>query len=192
MIDSRFVILGAIIQLFGGLSYLIDTLKGKVRPNRVSWLLWSIAPLIAFVAEIKQGVGILSLTTFIVGFMPMLIFISSFVNKKAQWRLTKFDVLCGVLSVAGLVLWLITNVGNIAIVCSILADAIAGFPTIVKSYKEPESENDLPFTLGVVNSGIAILVISEWNIQNYAFPVYLFFINLLIAILIRSKIGRKK
>jgi len=54
MINQNFVILGAIIATAGGLSYLIDTLKGKVKPNRVSYLLWSIAPLIAFFAEINQ------------------------------------------------------------------------------------------------------------------------------------------
>src|SRR5690348_177693 len=111
MINPNFVIIGVIVQFLGGLSYLIDTVKGKVKPNRVSWLLWSIAPLVAFAAEIKQGVGIQSLTTFIVGFVPLLIFISSFVNKKAEWNLSKFDILCGVLSVLGLFGWYITKVG---------------------------------------------------------------------------------
>src|SRR5918992_4551489 len=30
----------------GALSYLIDTLKGKVQPNKVSWFVWALAPLI--------------------------------------------------------------------------------------------------------------------------------------------------
>ena len=191
MINSNFVIIGAIIQFLGCVSYFIDTIKGKVQPNRVSWLMWSIAPLIAFAAELKQGVGILSLTTFIVGFCPLIIFIASFVNKKAEWKLTKFDLICGVLSVLGLILWLVTRVGNIAIFFSILADGLAALPTIVKSYKEPETENDLPFTLGVVNSVIGIFAIKDWNFQSYSFPVYLLFVNLIIAILIRFKIGKR-
>jgi hypothetical protein len=36
MINQNFVILGAIIAAIGSLSYLIDTVKGKVKPNRVS------------------------------------------------------------------------------------------------------------------------------------------------------------
>ncbi len=40
------VLLGAAIQMVGVVSYLKDTLKGVTKPNRVTWLLWSIAPLI--------------------------------------------------------------------------------------------------------------------------------------------------
>ncbi len=191
MINENFVIIGVIIQFIGGLSYLIDTVKGKIQPNKVSWLLWSIAPLIAFIAEIKQGIGILSLTTFIVGFVPLLIFISSFVNKKAEWKLNAFDLTYGLLSIIGLILWYITKVGNVAIFFSILADGLASIPTIVKSYKEPETENHLPFTLGIPNSVIAILTIRNWNFQSYGFPAYLLFVNSIIAVLVRYKIGKK-
>jgi hypothetical protein len=57
MLDEKFVILGIIVGFIGSLSYLIDTIKGKTKPNRVTWFLWALAPLIAFTAEIKQGVG---------------------------------------------------------------------------------------------------------------------------------------
>lgn len=53
MLNENFVILGAVIFAIGSLSYLIDTLKGKVKPNRVTFFLWALAPLIAFAAEVK-------------------------------------------------------------------------------------------------------------------------------------------
>jgi hypothetical protein len=90
MLSQNFVVLGATIAVVGSLSYLIDTLRGKVKPNRVAYLLWSVAPLIAFFAEINQGVGLQSLMTFIVGFMPLIVFVASFFNKKAEWKLTRF------------------------------------------------------------------------------------------------------
>jgi len=111
MLDEKFVILGSIIFFIGGISYLIDTLRGKARPNKVTWFLWSTVPMIAFVAEIKQGVGIQSLMTFMLGFSPILIFLASFVNKKSGWKIGKFDIICGSLSVIGLILWQITKAG---------------------------------------------------------------------------------
>jgi len=98
MIDERFVYLGVILSIYGSLSYLIDTVKGKVRPNRISWLFWALAPLIAFFAELNKGVGIQSLMTFIVGFSPLMVFIASFFNKKSYWKLEKFDYFYGSLS----------------------------------------------------------------------------------------------
>lgn len=82
MLPENLVIVGVIINFLGGISYVVDTLKGKVKPNRISWGIWAIAPLIAFFAEIKQGVGIQSLMTFMVGFSPLMIFVASFFNKK--------------------------------------------------------------------------------------------------------------
>ena len=84
-----------------------------------------VAAFTVFAAEIKQGVGIESLIPFISGLFPLLIFLSSFVNKKAYWKITKFDVGCGLLSVLGLILWQVTKVGNIAIAFGILADGFA-------------------------------------------------------------------
>jgi hypothetical protein len=174
----------------GGLSYIIDTIKGKIQPNRVSWLIWCLAPFIAFIAEIQQGVGIQSLATFIVGFIPFLIFIASFINKKAYWKLNRLDLVCGLLSLIGLCLWMITQVGNIAIFFCILSDGLAAVPTIYKSYDHPESENDLIYFSTFANAGIALLTIKQWNFQTYAFPTYLFIVFIFLFILIRFKLGK--
>jgi hypothetical protein len=174
----------------GGLSYIIDTVNGKIQPNRVSWLIWCLAPFIAFIAEIQQGVGIQSLATFIVGFIPILVFIATFVNKKAVWKLNQIDLICGFLSVVGLSLWLMTKVGNLAIFFSILADGLASIPTIIKSYYHPESESISTYLCVVINAGFALLIIRDWNFQNYAFPTYLFIVFTFISILIRFKLGK--
>lgn len=190
MINQNFVILGAIIATAGGLSYLIDTLKGKVKPNRVSYLLWSIAPLIAFFAEIQQGVGIQSLMTFIVGFLPLTVFIASFVNKNAEWKLTSFDVTCGVLSVVGLVLWFITKSGNIAIMFSILADGLAALPTIVKAFTYPETESAWPYFTSTISAGLTLLTIQVWDFAIYAFPLYILLVTIVISSLVQFKLGK--
>jgi hypothetical protein len=189
MIDQNFVIIGVILQILGSWTYFVDTIKGKVKPNKVSWLLWSIAPLIAFAAMIKQGVGITALATFVVGFVPLVIFIASFVNKAAKWDIGKLDIICGILSIVGLILWLVTKVGNIAIFFSIVADGLAAIPTIVKSYRFPETENSTVYFFGVINAVIALLALQEWNFQSFSFPIYLFFVDLIIACLIKFKWG---
>ena len=191
MINQNFVILGAIIAAAGSLFYLIDTLKGKVKPNRVSFLLWSLAPLIAFFAEIKQGVGIQALMTFVVGFLPFTIFIASFVNKKAEWKLTGFDLMCGALSIIGLVLWFITKSGNIAIIFSILADGLAAMPTIVKSFNYPETESAWPYFASTISAILTLLTVKVWNIANIAFPLYTVLITLVVFSLVHFKLGKQ-
>lgn len=191
MIDERFIILGIILGFLGSINYLIDTVKGKVRPNRVTWFLWALAPLLAFFAEIQQGVGLHSLLTFSVGFSPLLVFIASFFNKKAEWKITKFDIWCGVLSLIGLSMWAITTVGNIAIFFAILADGLAAIPTIVKSYKAPETESWVVFFFGMINSGITLLAIKTWDFAHYGFPLYIFVITSIFVLLIKFKLGKR-
>lgn len=191
MINENFVFLGFVIGFAGGLSYLIGVIKGKVKPNRVSWFLWALAPMIAFVAQIKQGVGLESILTFSVGFNPLLIFLASFINKKSVWKLTKFDFVCGTLSLLGIFLWLVSKNPNLAILFALLADGLAALPTVVKSWKEPETENYWVFLCGMINSGIALLTIKNWNFASSSFSIYIFLICLLLTIFIKFKPGVK-
>jgi hypothetical protein len=190
MINQNFVILGAIIAAIGSVSYLIDTVKGNVRPNRVSFLLWSLAPLIAFVAELKQGVGLQSLMTFVVGFLPLTIFIASFFNKKSVWKLTRFDLTCGALSLIGLVLWYLTKSGNVAIAFSILADGLASLPTVVKSFNFPETESAWLYFASSISATITLLTVQVWDLATVGFPLYILIVTLVISALVQFKLGK--
>jgi len=191
MLPSYFTIIGTLIGATGAIAYLIDTVKGNIKPNRVSFLLWSIAPLIAFAAQINQGVGLESLMTFSTGFLPMLTFVGSFLNRKAVWKLARLDFVCGFLSVVGLVLWLVTEVGNIAILFSVLADGLAAVPTVVKSYKAPETELAWPWIATSFGVLLTLLTIPTLTFANSGFIIYIFVVNTLIFGLVRFKIGKR-
>ena len=86
MINVNWIFLGTAIGALGTSVYLRDTLRGTTKPNRVTWLLWAVAPLLAATVEFKEGVGLRALPTFMVGFMPLLVFAASFHNPDAVWR----------------------------------------------------------------------------------------------------------
>ncbi len=123
--------------------------------------------------------------------MPLLVLIASFFNKKAEWKIGTFDVICGTLSVLGLIVWLYTKVGNIAIFFCILSDALASIPTIVKAYHEPETESDLIFLMAIVNAGIGLLVVRVWNFEHWGYPLYLLLVDIILVVLIRFKLGER-
>ena len=118
MIPVQFVLVGAAFNVVGLSSYVADTLRGRNRPNRVTWFLWALAPLIAFAAELRQGVGLQSLMTFMVGFGPAVVLGASFVSRHGAARLTRFDLGCGSLSVVALIMWRVTGRGDVAIAFS--------------------------------------------------------------------------
>jgi hypothetical protein len=190
LIDLHFVLLGAFISLLGGLGYLYGTLAGRVQPNRVSWFMWALAPLVAFAAELQEGVGLQSLMTFMVGIVPLLIVAASFVNRGSAWRITRFDLVCGGLSLAGVGLWALTRSGDVAIVFAILADALAAVPTFVKAAVAPESEGYTPYLGGSISAAITLLTVTDWTFANYAFPLYILAIGLLLTVLVKFRLGR--
>jgi len=189
MIHPNFIYLGIFLQTIGGVDYLIGTIKGTVKPNRVSWFLWGLFPSITFVAQIQQGVGSEAWVTFFVGLFNFVIFFASFINKKSVWSIKKLDIVCGALALVGLVLWLITRSGNMAIVFSIIADALASMPTLIKSWHNPETESVSAYFLGILNIFIGLLVIKVWHFENYAFLVYILIVTVILTILIQFKIG---
>lgn len=191
MLNQNFIIIGTLIGTAGALAYLWDTIRGKVKPNKVSYLLWGIAPMIAFAAQIKQGVGLESAMTFSTGFLPLLIFIASFTNKNAKWQLTKFDLACGVLSGVGLILWLITKVGNIAIFFSIVADGLAALPTLIKAYNYPETEIAWPWLATCCGIALTLLTLTEWTFANSGFIIYIFLMDFIIFIVVQFELGNR-
>lgn len=200
MIDARFAILGALITVAGNAVYAVDTVRGNTQPNRVSWTMWMLAPLIGFAAEVTQHVGLQSLLTFAIGFGPLLVVCASFLDPKAYARVTLFDVLCGALSLVALVAWAVTGTGDVAIFFAIMADFFGAVPTLRKAHRDPESEHAVAFLGGVVGSVITLLTIKsgDWAFDSWGFPVYIAVASGVIAALIlrprltRSAVGRAR
>ena len=144
MINENWIYLGTAIGAAGAAVYLRDTLRGTTKPNRVTWLLWAVAPLLAAAVELSEGAGLRALPTFMVGFMPLLIFIASFHNSASVWKVRRMDYACGAVSVVGTVVWLVTRNGVLAISAAIAADFLAGVPTLMKSWTHPRPRRCTP------------------------------------------------
>ncbi len=163
-----------------------DTLRGKTQPNRISWVLWALAPIIAFAAELAQHVGLAAVLTLAVGLGPLLVVVASFLDPKGYWRLTRLDVLCGGLSLAALAGWGLSGTGDVAITFSILSDLFGALPTIRKAYRRPGSESASAFVASAVGATITLLTIKprEWTFATYGFPAYVVLAGSIISALV--------
>lgn len=185
MIDGRFVFVAGFITFIGIALYALSTLKGQTKPNRVTWTLWTIIPLITFFAQINEGAGLIATFSLAYALGPLLVLVVSFLNKKSYWKLTPFDISCGIISAVAIALWLITGDGVVAIVLSIVADFVAGLPTIIKGYKAPKTENVSAFVVGIASSLIALATIDTWSVASFLFPLYVLLDSLLLTFTIK-------
>lgn len=191
MIDQNWVFLAVAINLVGAIIYAYTVVKGETRPNRVTWLILSFAPLLAFAAMIAQSVSFKeSVFTLETGISPLIIFISTFFAKQPKWKVSIFDITCGALSIVGFVLWIILQEGNVAIVFAIAADGLAFLPTLVKAFRYPESESPWAFMIGAVAAVIALAILSTYDVKHLAFPLYILSADILATLFIYFKLGK--
>ncbi|NTV55279.1 MAG: hypothetical protein HGA16_02150 [Candidatus Moranbacteria bacterium] len=167
------VFVGVFVNVIGASAYIRDTLRGETQPNRVTRLLWSVSTFTAAFAALQDGVGLAALPVFASGFIPLLIFLASFVNPKAYWELHVFDYACGFFSVLALVLWYVTKEPAVAIVFAIVSDGFALIPTLVKSWKFPESESVIAYVTGLFSALTSFAAMKTWSFSELAFPTYL-------------------
>ena len=172
MINENWIYLGTAIGAAGAAVYLRDTLRGTTQPNRVTWLLWAVAPLLAAAVALNGGAGLRALPTFMVGFMPLLIFVASFHNAASVWKVRRMDYACGVVSVIGTVVWLVTRNGVLAISAAIAADFLAGVPTLMKSWTHPQTETVHSYIGAVISMVVLLLTVDQWTFDVVAFPLF--------------------
>jgi len=189
VLNVHFVIVGAVIGLAGSAGYAVDTVRGRTQPNRVTWLLWGAVPLLAFVVELRSGVGLRSVMALSVGLGPLAVFAASFWNRSSVWRIGRLDYTCGVLSVAGTAVWLITRQGLAALCAAIAADALAGVPTLVKSWRAPGSESAVAYWGALVNAAVTLLTVTTITADEVAFPLYIVVIAGVEVVLVAGRLG---
>jgi len=171
------VLIGAVVQLYGVALYIRSIIQGGAKPNQVTWLMWSLAPLIATFAALSDGVRWAVLPVFMSGFGPFLVFVSTLFVRESYWRLGFFDYLCGSFSLLALILWGVTDNPVVAIIFSIIADGFAAVPTLRKAWTNPETETAAPYVTGLISIFTSFAAITAWQFSQVAFPVYLVGVN---------------
>ena len=190
MISSSFTLVAVALNLIGGASYLRATLNGSVRPHRVTWLLWAAPPLIVFAAQVTRGVGIQALLALSIGLVPLLVFLAALRQKGDPWPVGAADFLCAVLSVLALALWALTSDADLAILLSIIADFLAGLPTLAKAYVAPYSENQTIFVCTCIGAAVVLATIDKWTFAEVAFPLWIFLFTLAFVVVLAVRGGR--
>jgi hypothetical protein len=184
MLASGFIAVAILLRLMGSGGYLISILRGKARPNIVTWSLGGVTALIAFAAQICKGCGFGALVTLAIAFGPLAIITAALAKGTRRLKLTRLDAWCLSLAIAGIILWIRTKDPLLALLMSIVADIFATMPTVVKSYLTPHTESAPAYSLSVISMIVTLLTVRQWNVMSWAFPLYILMINLTLVTLI--------
>ncbi len=188
------VILSSLITIGGSIAYIRDTIKGKTKPNRVSWSMWALAGLVGTIAALTAHANLwATVRIFLAGFLPLIIFIASFLNRNSYWKLTFFDFACGLCSIVALIVLVFSSSPRISILLAVLGDSFATLPALRKVWISPETETAITYVASFVAVLLILPSIPVWNIENSAFQIYLLIANtLLLFSVYRKHLGFNK
>ena len=182
---ASFIILASIVP------YVLDTLRGSTRPNIVTWSLWTLTEVILAAAQYTAGaswtLAILLASTVTTSIVTILAI--RYGQRTYGW----FDGACLAMAIGAILGWAITANPLAGIVLGVLAEACAVAPTVLKTYRAPETETPATYWLTNVATGLALIASTRYDLANILFPIYALSINTLVACLAmrRPHRGRK-
>lgn len=161
----------ALVMLFATLPYIVDMVRGKTKPNIITWLTWSILIGIgaaALFAAKETNAFLLLVGDFCATFAVVILGI-----RYGAAKIDKFDIFCQIGAALGLVLWLIFNSPLIAVTATIVIDFIGTIPTLRHSWNYPEEETRVTFLLGVIATTITLFSLKTYAFSAWVYPAYL-------------------
>lgn len=185
MTSNELGILAGFIALIAFVPYIKSILERKTKPNKASWIIWSLVGIIivgtyyAVGARDTMGVPLAN----VIG--PLIIAALALKYGEEGWQ--KLDKVCLVGSFLGLIVWLLLNQPFVALVMTIFIDFLANLPTIRKSYFDPKSENRMTWILLLVANTINLFAIERWSFEIAAYPVFLCLTAGIIVVLLSRK-----
>lgn len=177
-----FSIIAGLIALGGYVPYAIDIMKGRAKPARSARFMFAFLLIVTILQQgaVHSGWLVMFTAGELIGSVAILLL----AFRRGVGGLSRLDKACYVLLIADIILWIITRNPLLALHLSVAADVIAFMPTLVKTWREPESETPIFFMTGVIAPTLNIIAVQHYSYATLLFPVYLAGVNLLEVLLI--------
>ncbi len=186
---SFFGIAAGILAMAAYVPYIYSVLKGRTRPNRASWFIWSVLGIIIFASY--WSIGARDTIWFVMPFGMIITALLSVKYGVGGW--TPFDRLCLIGAGAGLLLWWISGIALTALIISIMIDMVGYLPTIRKLWHDQKSEDALAWMMFVAGAALNIFALESWAFELAVVPIYLLVFNsTVLALILIPRQGRQR
>jgi hypothetical protein len=177
-----YLLISSLFALFSPIVAIYFIFRGQYKPHKMTRLIFFILGSIVFASLFfngdRQGIY-LALFQWL---SAIIIFVLSF--KYGLGGKSKLDFAVLFLAVVAILTWQITHNSIIALYLSILADFIGLVPTLVKIYKQPDTETPIFYLSDCLSGLFSCLAIASLEPALISFPFYIFFMNLFCFVLL--------
>jgi hypothetical protein len=179
-------IAGLVTFLAYGL-YAWSILKGRTRPSRSTWFIWTALTILIAVSYSVTGADDTLWSAYGAGVGTFIIFLLSIKYGVGGFEMIDKFVLIG--AVLGIMLWYISGSAFLALLAYLTADLMGAIPTAVKTYISPWEEEWFPWAVTVSANVLNVIALdftnfTQWELDVAVYPFYMILINGLILFFI--------
>lgn len=181
-------IVATLMAIAGNIPYLIDVVRGTVRPHPYTWFVWSIVSCVTFFGGLVKGSGWGALPTGAAEIFTIIIFLFSL--KYGFKYIEKKDTYFLVIALLGLIPWALTKDPTLSVMIVVTIDIIAFIPTLRKTSRHPHSETWTLYSMNVTRHVLTLFSLSSYNIATMLHSIAMIFTNSYMTYLILQKPGK--
>lgn len=183
MIDKNLIgYISMAVAIAGYIPYYVTILNGKTKPHAFSWITWTFAIILVFVAQMSRGAGPGAWVTGISALACIGISVLSLLMGDKD--ITRGDEMVFGVALASIPLWVVTRDPLWSVVLMVIINHLGFIPTFRKTYRDPHSEN-LPFFYSVVAKFmLGMLALDQLSMVTVLFPLNCVLVNILFLAMV--------
>ena len=178
------VIVASLLAVIGNIPYLIDVIKGKVKPHPYTWFIWTIVSFVVFLGQVAKGAGLGAIPTAVSEIFTVIIFLFSI--KYGFKNPPKTDKYFLALALFSIIPWIITKDPTLSVIIVVSIDLIAFIPTLNKTYCHPKSEAPLLYGTNVMRHSLALGALSSYNVATMLHSLVMIITNTIMVVFIKT------
>mgnify|MGYP005615719607 FL=1 len=185
-------IIAACLAIVGNVPYLIDVIKKRVQPHPYTWFIWTIVSCVIFFGQVARGAGVGAIPTAASEIFTIIIFALSlrYGWKSGFKNIVKSDTYFLIAALLGLIPWILTKDPTISVIIVVTIDLIAFTPTLRKTYRHPETETPMLYSMNALRHFLALFSLQAYNIATMLHSLAMIVTNTAMTVIILR--NRKK
>ena len=165
-------LIAGIIGLAGFVPYLVSAWRGATRPDRGTWVVWSVVSSVLAASYVSTGARQTMWVPLGYALGATAIAVLALTKGEGSW--TRVDLACLAAAGVSLMLWGLSGNPMTALVMSIVVDLFGAIPTLRAVRHDPSSESGVAWAIFLLANALNLLALSTLSVEHVLYPAYLF------------------
>jgi hypothetical protein len=178
-------ILSVVLAVLAAVIYILQTLRGEIRPHPLSWFLFGILSLTGYWVQRDEGARQGSWTLLAMTIICFLFVAVSVARGERSFSRTEWAFLAA--GGAVFILYLFTGQANVAAALTTVIDALGYGPTFIRGWSFPRKDSVTSFALNGAKFVPSLMAMDPISFATCFYPATLMVLNAAVSIMLLAR-----